>query len=144
MPPPHYKWRGHKNKSANPTYTYLTRNLCFEYKWLQFVSLTNEVLDDETWSAYHSSLMPILETGHGMTNAIDIILPHIKSLTQNLLRVGVVLDVYYEDSLKGETRRKLTRKMTGNTRPPHAWNTFLQCNDNKTEHFICSKQNCIQ
>ena len=46
-----------KTKSADPTYTYLTWSLCFEYKWLQFVSLTNDVLDDEmvSWSAYHSS-----------------------------------------------------------------------------------------
>ena len=46
-----------KNKSAYFTDTYLTRNLLFECKWLQFVSLTNEVLDDETvsLSAYHSS-----------------------------------------------------------------------------------------
>jgi hypothetical protein len=36
---------------------YLVRNLHLEYEWLQFVSLTNEVLDVETvsWSAYHSS-----------------------------------------------------------------------------------------
>ena len=36
---------------------YLVRNLRIEYEWLQFVSLTNEVLDVETvsWSAYHSS-----------------------------------------------------------------------------------------
>ena len=36
---------------------YLVRNLRLEYEWLQFVSLTNEVLDVETvsWSAYHSS-----------------------------------------------------------------------------------------
>ena len=36
---------------------YLVRNLRLEYEWLQFVSLTNEVLDVETvsWSAYNSS-----------------------------------------------------------------------------------------
>ena len=36
---------------------YLVRNLRLEYEWLQFVSLTNEVLNVETvsWSAYHSS-----------------------------------------------------------------------------------------
>ena len=36
---------------------YLVRNLRLEYEWLQFVSLTNEVLYVETvsWSAYHSS-----------------------------------------------------------------------------------------
>jgi hypothetical protein len=34
----------------------IVRNLRLEYEWLQFVSLTNEVLDVETvsWSAYHS------------------------------------------------------------------------------------------
>jgi hypothetical protein len=35
----------------------LDRNLRLEYEWLQFVSLTNEVLDVAivSWSAYHSS-----------------------------------------------------------------------------------------
>ena len=73
--------------------------------------------------------MPILETGHVMTNAYDIILPHIKSLAQYHLRVGVVFDLFYVDSLKGEIIWKLTGKKT---RPPHAWNIFLQCNKNKT------------
>ena len=71
--------------------------------------------------------MPILETGHGMSNVNDIILTHIKSLTQNHLKVDVVFNFYYEDSLKGETRRKVTGILTENTRPPHAWNTFFQC-----------------
>ena len=71
-----------------------------------------------------SQFMPILETGHGMSNANDI------SPTQNHLRVNVVIDVYYKDSLKGETRRKVTGILSGNTRPPHAWNTFLQSNEN--------------
>lgn len=40
-----------------PDHDYLFRNLRLEYEWLNFVSLTNEVLDVETvsWSAYHSS-----------------------------------------------------------------------------------------
>ena len=38
--------------------------------------------------------------------ANDIILQQITSLAQNHLRVDVVFDVYYDDSLKGETRRK--------------------------------------
>ena len=66
-----------------------------------------------------SQLMPIMKTDHGMSNANDSIIPYIKSLTQNHLRVAVVFDVYYEDSLKSES----TREVTGNTRPPHAWNT---------------------
>ena len=88
--------------------------------------------------------MPILETGHGITNANYIILPHIKSLAQNQLRVDVVFDVYYKDSLKGEIGRKMSGKVTGNTRPPHAWNTFLQCDENRAELIIYSRQNCIQ
>ena len=36
--------------------------------------------------------MPILETGHVMAIAYDIIRPLIKSLAQNYLRVGVVFD----------------------------------------------------
>ena len=116
-----------------------------------------------------SQLMSILETGHEMPNSVptvdslvidgaslvyskqpgqsrtfddyanDIILPHIKSLAQSHLRVDVVFDVYYVDSLKGETRRKCgigsRRKVTGNTRPPKSWNTFLRCDENKTELF---------
>lgn len=116
-----------------------------------------------------SQLMSILETGHEMPNSVptvdslvidgaslvyskqpgqsrtfddyanDIILPHIKSLAQSHLRVDVVFDVYYDDSLKGETRRKRgigsRRKVTGNTRPPKSWNTFLRCDENKTELF---------
>ena len=88
--------------------------------------------------------MPIMEIGHGMSNANDIILPHIKSLTQYHLRVDVVFYVYNEDSLKGEIRRKVGGKVTGNTRPPHEWNTLLHSNENKTELFICSRQNRIQ
>jgi hypothetical protein len=56
------------------------------------------------------------------------------------LRVDVVFDVYYDDSLKGETRRKrgigYRRKVTGNTRPQKSWNTFLRCDENKTELFV--------
>ena len=84
-----------------------------------------------------SKLMPILETVYGMTNVNDIIrLTHVKSLAQNHLRVDVVFDVYGKDSLKGEIRRKVT----GNTRSPHAWNTFIQCNENKTGLFVYSRQ----
>ena len=67
-----------------------------------------------------------------MTNANAIILLHIKSLAQNNLRVYVVFDVYYEDSLKSETRMQVTGKVTGSNRPP-------QWNENKTELFICSR-----
>lgn len=83
-----------------------------------------------------SQLMSILEAGHDMQNSVptvdsllievtslvyskqpgqsrsfddytnNIILPHIKCLAQSHLRVDVVFDIYYDDSLKGETRIK--------------------------------------
>ena len=70
--------------------------------WHFLVILTHYLLNGEV----KSQLMSILETVHGMTNANGIILPHIKSLAQNHSRAGVVFDVYYEDSLKFESRRK--------------------------------------
>lgn len=38
--------------------------------------------------------------------ANDIILQHIKSFAQSHLRLDVVFDVYYDDSLRGKARRK--------------------------------------
>ena len=53
--------------------------------------------------------------------ANDIILPHIKFLAQSHSMVGVVVDVYHDDNLKGETRRKRftgsRRKVNCNTKP---------------------------
>ena len=47
--------------------------------------------------------------------------------------------MYFDDSLKGETRKKrgsgTRRKVTENSRPPKSWNTFLRCDENKTELF---------
>lgn len=114
-------------------------------------------------------MISIVETGHEMPNSVptvdslvidgaslvyskqpgqsrtiddyanDIILPHIKSPAQSHLRVDVVFDVYFDNSLKGETRRTRgigsRQKVTGNTRPPKSWNTFLQCDEHKTEPF---------
>lgn len=55
------------------------------------------------------------------------------------MRVDIVFDVYRDDSLKCETRRKRgigsRRKVTDNTRPPKSWNSCLRCNENKTELF---------
>lgn len=71
--------------------------------------------------------------------ANHIILPHITSFAQGHFRVDIVFDVYRDESLKGETRRKrgvgYRRKVTDNTRPPTFWNSFLRCNENKTELF---------
>ena len=53
------------------------------------------------------------------------------TLQKNRSRVGFVFDAYYEDSLKCETRRKVTGKVTGNTRSTHAWNTFLHGNETR-------------
>ena len=68
----------------------------------------------------------------------DIILPHIEYFGQNHSRVDV-FDVYYDDSLKAETRKKRgkgsRRKVAGDTRPTKSWNTFLRCDENKTELF---------
>ena len=70
---------------------------------------------------------------------LAVILSFRKSLAQSHLTVGVVFDVYYYNSLKGETKRKRAigsrRKVTGNTEPAKLWNIFLLCDENKTEFF---------
>jgi hypothetical protein len=77
------------------------------------------------------------KTFHEYAN--EIISPYIEHCGQRHGRIEVVFDVYYENSLKGETRRKRgiggRRKLTANSRPPKAWNTFLRCDKNKTELF---------
>ena len=45
--------------------------------------------------------------------ANDIILPHIEYLAQNHSRVDVVFDVYYDDSLKAETRKSMAKDLEG-------------------------------
>jgi hypothetical protein len=71
--------------------------------------------------------------------ANDVIVPCIESYAQRHPRINVVFDVYYGDSLKVETRKKrgtgARQKVTGNSRPPKSWNTFLRCDQNKTEFF---------
>ena len=78
---------------------YPVRNLRLEYEWLQFVSLTNEVLDVETvsWSAYHSSkgrgphvnisissLMPILQEQAHSVATIKHAMDKVKEVTSFL------------------------------------------------------------
>lgn len=89
-----------------------------------------------------ASLVNVKQPGQSPTfnnYANGIILPHITSLAEGHLRVNIVFDIYRDDSLKGETRRKRgigsRRKVTDNTRPPKSWNSFLRCNENKTELF---------
>ena len=71
--------------------------------------------------------------------ANDVIVPCIESYAQRHSRIDVVFDVYYDDSLKGGTRKKrgtgARQKVTGNTRPPKSWNTFLRCDQNNTYFF---------
>lgn len=71
--------------------------------------------------------------------AKDVILPHVENCARNHRRIDIVFDVYYDDSLKGEAREKRgsggRRKVTGNSRPPKSWYTFLRCDENKTELF---------
>ena len=71
--------------------------------------------------------------------ASKVIVPHIESCAQKYSRVDVVLDIYSQDSLKGETRQKrgtgVRRKVVGNSRPPKSWHNFLRCDENKTEIF---------
>lgn len=97
-----------------------------------------------------ASLVNVKQPGQSRTfdnYANDIILPHITSLAQGHLRVDIVFDVYRDDSLKGETRRKRgigsRRKLTDNTRPPKSWNPFLRCNENKTELFGCLAERIV-
>jgi hypothetical protein len=72
--------------------------------------------------------------------ANDVIVPCIESYAQRHSRIDVVFDVYYDDSLKGETRKKrgtgARQTVTGNARPPKSWNTFLRCDQNKTDFFF--------
>ena len=50
-----------------------------------------------------------------------------------------MFDVYRQDSLKAETRQtrgsEARRKVVGNSRTPKSWNSFLRCDENKTELF---------
>ena len=71
--------------------------------------------------------------------AAEIIIPHIESYARKHSRIDVVFDIYWPDSLKGETRQKrgtgVRRKVTGNSRPPKSWSNFLRCDEKKTELF---------
>ena len=71
--------------------------------------------------------------------AKEVILPYIEHNAHRHSRIDVVFDMYFDDSLKGETRKKrgsgARRKVTENSRPPKSWNTFLRCDEIKTDFF---------
>ena len=51
----------------------------------------------------------------------------------------LLLFIYRRDSLNDETRQKIVtdvyRKVIGNCRCPKSWNTFIRCDENKSEIF---------
>jgi CRISPR/Cas system Type II protein with McrA/HNH and RuvC-like nuclease domain len=69
---------------------YLVRNLRLEYEWLQFVSLTNEVLDVETvsWSAYHSSK----ERGPHVNISISSLMPILQEQAHSVATIKHAMD----------------------------------------------------
>ena len=77
--------------------------------------------------------------GSGWIGALSEAQIHIKTYAERYSRVDVVFDVCREDSLKAKTRQKrgsgARRKVVGNSRPPKSWNSFLRCDENKTELF---------
>ena len=73
------------------------------------------------------------------------LIPIVESYGNKFQRTHMVFDVYREDSLKSEERDKRgngTRKrVTGNSKVPTNWRSFLRNDCNKTElfHFIADK-----
>ena len=69
---------------------YLVRNLRLEYEWLQFVSLTNEVLDVETvsWSAYQSSK----ERGPHVNISISSLMPILQEQAHSVATIKHAMD----------------------------------------------------
>ena len=82
--------------------------------------------------------------------AREDILPKIKFYGTTYKRVDVVFDVYMTSSLKGEARMRrgqgIRRRVTGTSKTPTNWRSFLRDDDNKTELFqfladrICQTQ----
>ena len=77
--------------------------------------------------------------------AKEDILPKVESFGTKFKRVDVIFDVYKKSSLKSETRSKtgqgIRRRVTGTSRTPTNWRSFLRDDDNKTElfHFLAEK-----
>ena len=71
--------------------------------------------------------------------AENVFIPFILNHLQSSKRVDIVWDTYRANSIKDSTREKRgigqRRKVTGETKIPPNWNTFLQDNTNKKELF---------
>ena len=82
--------------------------------------------------------------------AREDILPKIKFYGATYKRVDVVFDVYKKSTLKGEARMRrgqgMRRRVTGTSKNPTNWRSFLRDDDNTTELFqfladtICQTQ----
>ena len=71
--------------------------------------------------------------------AEEDILPMVKSYCDNYRRNDIVFDVYKQSSLKFEARSKsgkeVRRRVTGTSKTPSNWRSFLRDNQNQTEPF---------
>ena len=60
-------------------------------------------------------------------------------MPENIPGFFFIIIIYRQDSLNDETRQKIVtgvyRKVIGNCRPPKSWNSFIICDENKTEIF---------
>lgn len=77
--------------------------------------------------------------------ASEDILPRVESFGIKYKRVDIVFDVYKKSSLKSEARSKrgqaIRRRVTGTSKTPTNWRSFLRDDKNKTElfHFLADK-----
>ncbi len=77
--------------------------------------------------------------------AKEDIIPKVESYGARYERVDVVFDVYKKSSLKSEARSKrgqgIRRRVTGTSKTPSNWRSFLRDDSNKTElfHFLAEK-----
>ena len=77
--------------------------------------------------------------------AREDILPKVESYGAKYKRVDIVFDVYKKSSQKSETRLKrgqgIRRRVTGTSKTPTNWRSFLRNDSNKTElfHFLAEK-----
>ena len=77
--------------------------------------------------------------------AKEDIIPKVEYYGARYERVDVVFDVYKKSSLKSETRSKrgqgIRRRVTGTSKTPGNWQSFLRDASNKTElfHFLAEK-----
>lgn len=71
--------------------------------------------------------------------AQNTFVPYMVNMLKDVMRLDVVWDRYFENSLKICTRQKrgagVRRKVAENGSLPSNWQTFLRCNENKKELF---------